>query len=890
MKSEVQGPKSKVARAAVAQICNLLYRRFSTCRAQENSVAPLIASGLPIANREDGRLQICATRKASPDSLVSVVRLWTLGFRICSIFAAGCLVAADVEISKLPPPTARPIDFAADIKPIFEAACLRCHGTERPKSRFSLATRDAALRGGEIGIAIVPGDSAKSPLVHYVAGLVPDMEMPPAGKGDPLTREQISLLRAWIDQGVSWEQIDTRAQYTAQFSFTPAVRWVTIRGNARKFQEHQWVRQDFSQGVSDFRIAQKTSNGVSVVAAGHALTDDYKISLDVRKEDIGFARFGFEQLRHYYDDRGPYYQFRPRGFATQAQNIFDLDRDLHLDVGKAFAEFGLDRPGWPRVTVGYDYYYKNGSKSTEEWGPVSQQSTGGSNTRHIYPAYKDIDESVHVLRLDVSHELAGTRIEDNLRAEFVDLRTRRTANRVFPAGQISPSVWINTRESHDELVLANALRGERPVNDWLFLSAGYLFSRFDADAAVRLDNKTGAGLPAGGPYWYANNVTLSEHGHVFNLNALGGPWDGFTAALGVQNEWSEKTGLGTPNYRDGAATNLVNKPGWIGSVTERMLVEENLVLRYTKIPATVLFAEARLRQERSGLTEEQRGEHDIFHDADIAADRQEFKAGFDVSPVRWASFHASYKYRLSDNEYDDNIDARLPREMGESYAEFIRSGDGYPGFIRSRQTESDIFEARLALRPLSWLKATLSYQRALTDYHTRTDPVFVETNSTAPPVLRTGVGRILAGEYDLSTYGANVTITPWRRWFFSGAVSYQQSRTWTADQAGALVVPYRGDTYSALASSTFVLSQRTDLLASYAFSRARFAQHNAASGLPLGFDYDSHGLQFGVTHRFHTNLTASVQYGFFDYSEPTARGFNDYTAHMLFAMLSVRLP
>src|SRR5690242_12477448 len=87
--------------------------------------------------------------------------------------------AAEVDVSKLPPPAARTIDFAADIKPILETSCLRCHGTERPKSRFSLATREAALKGGENGIAIVPGDSAKSPLIHYVAALVPEMEMPP---------------------------------------------------------------------------------------------------------------------------------------------------------------------------------------------------------------------------------------------------------------------------------------------------------------------------------------------------------------------------------------------------------------------------------------------------------------------------------------------------------------------------------------------------------------------------------------------------------------------------------------------------------------------------------------------------------------------------------------
>ena len=48
---------------------------------------------------------------------------------------------------------------------------------------------------------IVPGKSEKSPLVLAVARLVEDEAMPPDGKGDPLSKDQVGLLRAWIDQG-----------------------------------------------------------------------------------------------------------------------------------------------------------------------------------------------------------------------------------------------------------------------------------------------------------------------------------------------------------------------------------------------------------------------------------------------------------------------------------------------------------------------------------------------------------------------------------------------------------------------------------------------------------------------------------------------------------------
>src|SRR4051794_36209278 len=110
----------------------------------------------------------------------------------------GAPVAA-ADDAKLPPPAARKADYAKDIQPIFAGACYSCHGEKKQQSSFRLDRKADALKGGEGGKAIVPGKSAESPLVRYVAGLDPDIQMPP--KGERLTAEQVGLLRAWIDQG-----------------------------------------------------------------------------------------------------------------------------------------------------------------------------------------------------------------------------------------------------------------------------------------------------------------------------------------------------------------------------------------------------------------------------------------------------------------------------------------------------------------------------------------------------------------------------------------------------------------------------------------------------------------------------------------------------------------
>ena len=120
--------------------------------------------------------------------------------------AFGLMAAAPPDISKLPPPAAKPgLTYDKDIKPMIEKSCLKCHGAEKPKSKYRVDSREAALKGGTSEeAAVVPGKSEKSPMVLFSAGLVEEMEMPPLDKRDTypaLTKEQIGILRAWIDQG-----------------------------------------------------------------------------------------------------------------------------------------------------------------------------------------------------------------------------------------------------------------------------------------------------------------------------------------------------------------------------------------------------------------------------------------------------------------------------------------------------------------------------------------------------------------------------------------------------------------------------------------------------------------------------------------------------------------
>jgi len=111
-----------------------------------------------------------------------------------------------VDPSKLPPAAAKAgLTFDKDIKPLIEKSCLKCHSGDRPKSKYSMESLDSLIKGGKSkDAAVVAGKSDQSPMVWYMADLVEEMEMPPLDKRDKypaLTKEQIGLFRAWIDQG-----------------------------------------------------------------------------------------------------------------------------------------------------------------------------------------------------------------------------------------------------------------------------------------------------------------------------------------------------------------------------------------------------------------------------------------------------------------------------------------------------------------------------------------------------------------------------------------------------------------------------------------------------------------------------------------------------------------
>jgi len=103
------------------------------------------------------------------------------------------------------------VDFARDVRPIFDKHCIQCHSADKQESGLRLDVKSLALRGGDNrGPDIVPGKASESPLVQLVKSLDAQERMPP--EGEALHQEEIETLERWIDQGAIWPDGIDRVQ------------------------------------------------------------------------------------------------------------------------------------------------------------------------------------------------------------------------------------------------------------------------------------------------------------------------------------------------------------------------------------------------------------------------------------------------------------------------------------------------------------------------------------------------------------------------------------------------------------------------------------------------------------------------------------------------------
>ena len=164
--------------------------------------------------------------------------------------------------------------FEKQVRPLLVASCSECHGDEKQSNDLRLDSREAMLKGGERGPAIVPGKPDESLLIQAVRQSG-ELEMPPDGK---LADKQIAILEHWVEIGAPWPANDvTPADQRAEaqrthWAFQP-VRLPAVPS----VKDAAWVKNP----IDAFVLAELESRGLKPSPPADRRTLIRRVSYDL---------------------------------------------------------------------------------------------------------------------------------------------------------------------------------------------------------------------------------------------------------------------------------------------------------------------------------------------------------------------------------------------------------------------------------------------------------------------------------------------------------------------------------------------------------------------------------------------------------------------------------
>ncbi len=90
--------------------------------------------------------------------------------------------------------------FETHVRPVLVEKCIGCHGDQKQSGGLRLDSRDAMLKGGDSGAALIPGDVSASHMIQAIR-YDGDLQMPP--KKELPDAEKQALIQ-WVESGAVW--------------------------------------------------------------------------------------------------------------------------------------------------------------------------------------------------------------------------------------------------------------------------------------------------------------------------------------------------------------------------------------------------------------------------------------------------------------------------------------------------------------------------------------------------------------------------------------------------------------------------------------------------------------------------------------------------------------
>lgn len=134
---------------------------------------------------------------------------------------AGRLMAAQVDDDF----------FEARIRPVLSQRCFECHGSKQAKGGLRVDSREALLKGGQSGTAVIPADADGSQLVKAIRRSDPNLQMPPKS---PLEKSVVDDFVRWINAGANWPRAANSPATAEADEAARTVHWAFVAPQKRE--------------------------------------------------------------------------------------------------------------------------------------------------------------------------------------------------------------------------------------------------------------------------------------------------------------------------------------------------------------------------------------------------------------------------------------------------------------------------------------------------------------------------------------------------------------------------------------------------------------------------------------------------------------------------------
>jgi len=638
------------------------------------------------------------------------------------------------------------------------------------------------------------------------------------------------------------------------------------KGNKSQFQQGNQNTGGAFGGIQDLHVQGTSSNGTTITVDGRSIFDehDYKLSLAVEKEKLGYLRFSASEFRTWENGDG--------GFSPPTGTYYGQPGDAQaLDQGDFSIEGGLTLDNVPKIVFKYEHTSRQGEQDSTIWGYTHPE--GGSLVRGLSPSIYDIDERSDIFKLDVTHHIKSVDVGVGVQYETGRMDDALRIDQ-FPGESFDQKITDRQATSYDLLNVHSF--AESWISKNVMISSGFAFSDLDNDFSGSRNyggeyNVSYTPNAENGFGYYGLNGGSHLYEYVGNVNLFTRPWPHLTIvpSLRIQEQNSDATSSAFETLSD------FQPEPFAGLSNESDLdVRERLDVTYSGITNWVLYARGDLTEGNGTLAESGGlipingiGVQPVNLNSQMERFFQKYSAGVRWYPTRRLTLDVGGYYERNHYTYDYPLDS-TPNDSG--------SPTTYPGYLSLQEFNTYDGNLRVTFRPRQNITTVTRYEYQYSTVNTKPDPASglseVESSRT--------IGHII---------GEDISWTPWSRLYLQAGLNYVLNETKTpASDYTPAILPAQNDYWTVDFSSGLVVDDKTDLKLNFFYYLADDYQNNANYGVPYGSGDETYAITATLTRRITKNIRWSLKYGYSHSDNNAYGGHQDYEAHLVYTSLQYR--